>query len=248
MPLAISKAVHPRVCGERQFAAITEQQNAGSSPRVRGTVRYATEMDRGRRFIPACAGNGDAVKATWHTRPVHPRVCGERIRTARMRVLISGSSPRVRGTVVGTRCAAAIDRFIPACAGNGTPAAATAARAAVHPRVCGERIPGHSVVVASSGSSPRVRGTGQQSGAPAGRQRFIPACAGNGSTSFTTTAYSSVHPRVCGERKASSRDRVGSAGSSPRVRGTGGGPGRARLARRFIPACAGNGRSLPDRR
>ena len=54
---------------------------------------------------------------------------------------------------------------------------------------------------------------------------------------------SSVHPRVCGERETVDLTPVFEDGSSPRVRGT----DRAVLAdhplRRFIPACAGNGRA-----
>ena len=49
--------VHPRGCGERSFQAPYTPSNAGSSPRVRGTLT-AKLVDRWQaRFIPAGAGN-----------------------------------------------------------------------------------------------------------------------------------------------------------------------------------------------
>ena len=54
---AITRTVHPRVCGEqtpahREFAPVS-----GSSPRVRGTAVYDWHSQYCCRFIPACAGN-----------------------------------------------------------------------------------------------------------------------------------------------------------------------------------------------
>ena len=70
-------AVHPRVCGEQVFFLSERDFVVGSSPRVRGT---GINADHGRcvsRFIPACAGNRCRYQLNHHTRPVHPRVCGE---------------------------------------------------------------------------------------------------------------------------------------------------------------------------
>ena len=123
------------------------------------------------------------------------------------------------------------NRFIPACAGNAVAGSASAARAAVHPRVCGERWVVVGVLMVGSGSSPRVRGTLPYGGAEAPRDRFIPACAGNAGGPPPSRRRCSVHPRVCGERKR------------PRP--------PPRTQQRFIPACAGNARCLrclPTRR
>ena len=76
----------------------------GSSPRVRGTVGVDEHCNLGARFIPACAGNGDALICMVSTNPVHPRVCGERL-----------------SLIVSARIADPFgNRFIPACAGNGS--------------------------------------------------------------------------------------------------------------------------------
>ena len=49
---------------------------------------------------------------------VHPRVCGEQLSITANKMSVSGSSPRVRGTVAEFFLRQAECRFIPACAGN----------------------------------------------------------------------------------------------------------------------------------
>ena len=131
-------------------------------------------------------------------------------------------------------------RFIPACAGNRRLSDTRRAGFAVHPRVCGEQALHPYFWALIAGSSPRVRGTGQepQINQPGGR--FIPACAGNRSTAVSQSFISSVHPRVCGEQ-GDGNGRAGlDRGSSPRVRGTELAAGQRIGDIRFIPACAGN--------
>ena len=117
----------------------------------------------------------------------------------------------------GSRCGW---RFIPACAGNSEKRKAEAA--------------------ADSGSSPRVRGTCDDSNRPAAPTRFIPACAGNSTDSVPRSARSAVHPRVCGELARVEIIPANPDGSSPRVRGTRGPCDQGDAVHRFIPACAGN--------
>ena len=114
----VSQSVHPRVCGEQSLVTIIMLMVAGSSPRVRGTVKRVGESCKKRRFIPACAGNREP---SWHERlcrPVHPRVCGEQWRLALEELHDYGSSPRVRGTGKIEQPERTQTRFIPACAGN----------------------------------------------------------------------------------------------------------------------------------
>ncbi len=118
-PRTSGAAVHPRVCGEREKDCHPSSVNCGSSPRVRGTHFRRTPNRQFERFIPACAGNAQTVSGTKRRFPVHPRVCGERGISTKMKLWPCGSSPRVRGTGSFRFSGSHSRRFIPACAGNG---------------------------------------------------------------------------------------------------------------------------------
>ena len=152
----------------------------------------------------------------------------------------TGSSPRVRGTVVETDNGPDNIRFIPACAGNRTTTARRCRFKPVHPRVCGEQSKMTFILSSANGSSPRVRGTVCAGVRIPAVSRFIPACAGNRTLTAPGRHDPTVHPRVCGEQVTESHINGGKIGSSPRVRGTDPDESRSRARRRFIPACAGN--------
>ena len=91
-------AVHPRLCGEHPMTRVTCCWFIGSSPPVRGTLRYRVSQCRRGRFIPACAGNTTRRPLPRHVEPVHPRLCGEHSRSQVDFHSRPGSSPPVRGT------------------------------------------------------------------------------------------------------------------------------------------------------
>ena len=157
--IAAKRPVHPRVCGEQSSGCPDETICAGSSPRVRGTVR-----------IPQ---RGIVLSA------VHPRVCGEQKVVTIIMPMVFGSSPRVRGTGILSSRPSIVRRFIPACAGNSSGLERSSVIKPVHPRVCGEQFRKSVGTPHSVGSSPRVRGTAKSKGGSAYPKRFIPACAGN---------------------------------------------------------------------
>ena len=193
----------PRVRGTERDVWFTGRR-PGSSPRVRGTGHRPLAGSDDGRFIPARAGNGSDCVCMVTGEPVHPRACGERRRACCRMRRPRGSSPRVRGTDSRGRDARQGRRFIPARAGNGRARMPRAGAAPVHPRACGERPRSRRSRAANTGSSPRVRGTARALGAGGDRGRFIPARAGNGATTFVTNYTTTVHPRACGERAASS--------------------------------------------
>ena len=93
---------------------------------------------------------------------------------------------------------------------------------------------------ATTGSSPRVRGTPKKGKFFSFSVGIIPACAGNTTRPCAAGAHMRDHPRVCGEHHGALWVSRLCRGSSPRVRGT-------RLLEPFrfpspgiIPACAGN--------
>ena len=211
--------VHPRVCGELSSTRIIVTATAGSSPRVRGTRRRRHGVRQGLRFIPACAGNSRPTSRRAWPRTVHPRVCGE-LRSVDTRMsVVSGSSPRVRGT-------------------RARRSAASAPRP-VHPRVCGELAAVSSSTCTATGSSPRVRGTHRRRLRAVQLRRFIPACAGNSAPTPTSLGRTPVHPRVCGELAPHGHRHAAAERFIPACAGNSRGGGRAALAWPVHPRVCG---------
>ena len=100
-PAGRCTSVHPRLRGERVKIGIDGDLSSGSSPPARGTVSVPRQGRRRRRFIPACAGNGPPPAAPGESRPVHPRLRGERTRRSASTGHLDGSSPPARGTAWG---------------------------------------------------------------------------------------------------------------------------------------------------
>ena len=153
---------------------------------------------------------------------------------------MTGSSPRVRGTLLQCQRLDIRAGIIPACAGNTIAQYADMSATGDHPRVCGEHNLAHVVTDLSQGSSPRVRGTLIDTVDTLANSGIIPACAGN--TGQIMTAIGSVgdHPRVCGEHRTGAGSPSRTWGSSPRVRGTHHMAVFAASSPGIIPACAGN--------
>ena len=154
--------------------------------------------------------------------------------------LRSGSSPRARGTRRRRHERRAIDRFIPASAGNTQASSPAGINCPVHPRERGEHGESSGTTSKLDGSSPRARGTRCARQPPRWRRRFIPASAGNTSWRCAGARRSTVHPRERGEHAMARRRVDMGVGSSPRARGTHEPEPKQATGERFIPASAGN--------
>ena len=186
--------------GERLPALRHHGVLTGSSPHARGTHARSDLLDAVVRFIPACAGNAVNRKTQLTS--------------------VNGSSPHARGTPMKYGLLFIFNRFIPACAGNAPQMRSSTVRLSVHPRMRGERTCRRWAIRTSGGSSPHARGTQVLRVYEKGRQRFIPACAGNaGFTSIMTRCFL-VHPRMRGERCCFCPRSSLPTGSSPHARGT----------------------------
>ena len=152
----------------------------------------------------------------------------------------TGSSPRGRGTPPRSGGPTRSPRFIPAWAGNTSQGPRSRHARPVHPRVGGEHYQAVAEGLPRNGSSPRGRGTLLWGWWCCVLLRFIPAWAGNTSSSAAIFTALPVHPRVGGEHFLTVWAVAFFAGSSPRGRGTrilaADDPRRLR----FIPAWAGN--------
>ncbi len=131
-------------------------------------------------------------------------------------------------------------RFIPARAGNRERQYPQDLQGSVHPRSCGEQEYSAPYAWGQYGSSPLVRGTGLWHYASFLGLRFIPARAGNRTSSSVRGNGIPVHPRSCGEQFCSAFDISPATGSSPLVRGTDELTVAIDELLRFIPARAGN--------
>ncbi len=176
----------------------------------------------------------------YRRRSVHPRACGEHPSLSDPWRYDSGSSPRLRGTRGASAAMAEQRRFIPAPAGNTSKNSWRRSATSVHPRACGEHTASNGGAGSYFGSSPRLRGTLGQRVARYSWMRFIPAPAGNTLSRSGRVPGWPVHPRACGEHVQTDTLVEHINGSSPRLRGTRAGAGRADAAVRFIPAPAGN--------
>ena len=126
------------MCGEHADKVDQQVVDTGSSPHVRGALKWHI----GRRL---CYGD-------------HPRMCGEHAMPLRWPAFRVGSSPHVRGALKPTRSAAGEAGIIPACAGSTVIPGVEERLAGDHPRMCGEhRQHGHRRD-RLRGSSPHVRG------------------------------------------------------------------------------------------
>ena len=150
---------HPRACGEHSTTGTRLGQTGGSSPRMRGTHTNPAQDFGVTRIIPAHAGNTKTLRPRQRLRPDHPRACGEHAARGRLKYVLSGSSPRMRGTRNEHGIGDVADRIIPAHAGNTTDRDRECIPPADHPRACGEHSPRPAKPGYRSGSSPRMRGT-----------------------------------------------------------------------------------------
>ncbi len=231
--------VHPRVCGGAAPTARRSATGSGPSPRVRGSRTHRAKVGDWIGSIPACAGEPRSSGRCRRRAGVHPRVCGGAEHFLPMFGRYDGPSPRVRGSRARRPEQPGRQRSIPACAGEPRVDPHSRLLRPVHPRVCGGASAFRLAAATADGPSPRVRGSRARRPEQPGRQRSIPACAGEPPHGRGCTFSGAVHPRVCGgagPRRVLAGDQ---GGPSPRVRGSPGGGLRPFDTPRSIPACAG---------
>ena len=190
---------HPRGCGEKLGSHFTIVKDRGSSPRVRGKGRdvegvggVAVDHPRGcgekwrrgasggcrRGIIPAGAGKRSLASLTRVDTRDHPRGCGEKLKRRKAPKLSQGSSPRVRGKVACAARKLTGVGIIPAGAGKRECPLYCLFSQRDHPRGCGEKASCGFRGPPPVGSSPRVRGKGDNNGNEAVLVGIIPAGAG----------------------------------------------------------------------
>ena len=224
------------------MTSISHDVLKGSSPRVRGEAAASEDVARAIGIIPAGAGRRrlDILGCLrWRD---HPRGCGEKVCYLGSVEPLRGSSPRVRGEVSLPPWRGGGRGIIPAGAGRSQNRFAALRRIRDHPRGCGEKMACVARSEMEQGSSPRVRGEGDEGLGDLCGDGIIPAGAGRRGPTSPIWRWGWDHPRGCGEKSAMDRHLGRTRGSSPRVRGeVVKGPRRDALGG-IIPAGAGRRR------
>ncbi|EOV76872.1 hypothetical protein A1UI_02985, partial [Escherichia coli KTE73] len=192
--------VYPRWRGEHFSNLKPVGSLFGLSPLARGTQSNRYFKWPAVRFIPAGAGNSPG---DWRNNPdhaVYPRWRGE--------LGWQHNEQNQR------------QRFIPAGAGNSCFYSSRLAQIAVYPRWRGELSHCLKISSRSIGLSPLARGTHVTRHWTAETTRFIPAGAGNSSSSLPNPSVVTVYPRWRGELHPSSLIAGSRNGLSPLARGT----------------------------
>ena len=169
---------HPRACGVYTAKTLYEGFKIGSSPRVRGLLKAIISFDTGsgssprvrglrltgirvnisKRIIPARAGFTRMSIVTPFWGADHPRACGVYGYWCVSPSRGVGSSPRVRGLLMGFHKVQEFSRIIPARAGFTRCSESVSAYKKDHPRACGVYAAMRIATLGGKGSSPRVRG------------------------------------------------------------------------------------------
>ena len=110
------------------------------------------------RIIPARAGQTTRTRNISAQTTDHPRACGANSMLRRDSIVVSGSSPRVRGKHAAHFVGQPLERIIPARAGQTRRYWRTSPGSSDHPRACGANSVKQRTVPHVHGSSPRVRG------------------------------------------------------------------------------------------
>ena len=155
---------------------------------------------------------------------------------------VAGLSPRLRGTQTVESDPLDPSRVIPTTAGNTSICSAPSISLSGYPHDCGEHRIRNPDRRASTGLSPRLRGTLCDPQLTPVRLRVIPTTAGNTKQHEPQLYGHAGYPHDCGEHRPTKCINYLDRGLSPRLRGTLIGKGSTKKPLRVIPTTAGNTR------
>ena len=151
-------------------------------------------------ITPAYAGKSQSCPVRGWPHWDHPRICGEKMPTRRVKPSYTGSPPHMRGKVAIPIFQARKTRITPAYAGKSCIGHASLIAVRDHPRICGEKESKQGRHQAVMGSPPHMRGKGKVLDARQRTGGITPAYAGKRSIPASSMDTSQDHPRICGEK------------------------------------------------
>ena len=113
-----SRSDHPRTCGANSLLRVGPCHAVGSSPHMRGKLKYEILAPDTERIIPAHAGQTVLTMVICAAVSDHPRTCGANTLKRYTSPLFDGSSPHMRGKLACDTVLALVARIIPAHAGQ----------------------------------------------------------------------------------------------------------------------------------
>ena len=191
---------------------------------MRGKVISNNSPENSFGITPAYAGKSPLSDHIQNKAWDHPRLCGEKLTLDSPLLNSTGSPPPMRGKV-----------YVQSC--NGL-------TLEDHPRLCGEKIFSLFSHAPQMGSPPPMRGKVRAVSKVSDSIGITPAYAGKSSFSTMFIKISEDHPRLCGEKFASSPFAYLSWGSPPPMRGKAKRKGENCKNDRITPAYAGKRRAF----
>ena len=149
---------HPRMRGEHVLTVGSNEYHVGSSPHARGALGGLANGGVHEGIIPACAGSTDIHDHIIKGGKDHPRMRGEHQRRRSSSAMSRGSSPHARGALRVPVAGMPRRGIIPACAGSTAFGGVSKTVTRDHPRMRGEHLSHHRMVMTALGSSPHARG------------------------------------------------------------------------------------------
>ena len=189
---------HSRVCGAHSASMAQRTTRSGSSPRMRGSLHEARRNRLTSGIIPAYAGLTRPLVGAPNGRRDHPRACGAHQAAGGGTERQTGSSPRMRGSLLTFQTLKKMQGIIPAHAGLTNSSSRTAMPRGDHPRACGAHRLSSRKQIAARGSSPRMRGSRKATRRPYRWTGIIPAHAGLTQPFHGQKHAAWDHPRACG--------------------------------------------------
>ena len=153
-----NQKVYPRACGGTVDTGRLRASVQGLSPRLRGNLLTASEIETIRRSIPALAGEPIPAMVGAIVPRVYPRACGGTCSHIITTANSQGLSPRLRGNHIYPQFTRGPMGSIPALAGEPRLKTLTANPNQVYPRACGGTSATSTIKEKPAGLSPRLRG------------------------------------------------------------------------------------------
>ena len=231
--------VYPRMYGETCVATLSDANNRGLSPHVRGNLAKALARVSVPRSIPACTGKPRPWYHEAMMLGVYPRMYGETRCISGAIGPAPGLSPHVRGNPRCPPQRRGLRGSIPACTGKPDTDAVDELSMRVYPRMYGETANTSIEPRGIAGLSPHVRGNPRGEADPLPDRRSIPACTGKPPVFDAGRDTREVYPRMYGETGPRPAGRRAVRGLSPHVRGNRRNASKRTSVMGSIPACTG---------